>query len=72
MREYSSGIMKVGNYNIEENYKNGVLHGERIIYSKNGEIIEKSKYKNGELKKRILERIIKKLKCLRLFLYFYY
>ncbi|MCF0171825.1 MAG: hypothetical protein HUJ87_15125, partial [Fusobacterium varium] len=33
-----------------------------IIYSKNGKVIEKSKYKNGELKKGILERIIKKPK----------
>ena len=36
---------------MEENYKNGVRHGKRIIYSK-----------NGELKKGMLERIIKKLK----------
>lgn len=47
---------------MEENYKNGVRHGKRIIYSKNGEVIKKSKYKNGELKKGMLERIIKKLK----------
>lgn len=72
------------NYVIKEIfYSNGVTFrkerfnketGEEITqyFSKNGEIIEKSKYKNGELKKRILERIIKKLKCLRLFLYFYY
>ena len=51
-----------GELHIEENYKNGVLHGERIIYSKNGKVIEKSKSKNGELKKGILERIIKKPK----------
>lgn len=47
---------------MEENYKGGVRHGERIIYSKNGEVIKKSNYKNGKLKKGILEKIIKKLK----------
>ena len=54
MKENLSGTMKVENYIWKKTIK--------IIYSKNGEVIKKSKYKNGELKKGMLERIIKKLK----------